>query len=131
MPSINTAHITLICGSCRRCSRGVASGGAMSDNVWGAYADNIWGRSLDNVWGGNSTDVWGGVGAGGLWGNKGVKIWGTGNGTNYLRGLTSFLAAFFGLKTKNSRDSLRQSTRNSASSARNSRGGRAPARSGR
>jgi hypothetical protein len=85
---------------------GVTAWGAMSDNVWGTYADNIWGQSADNVWGTNSTDVWGGIGVGGLWGVKGPKIWGTGNGVNYLKGLSNRVAAFFGLKNKDTMQKL-------------------------
>ena len=76
---------------------GVTAWGARSDNVWGAYTDNAWGVSTDNVWGSNTTDVWGGIGSGNLWANSGVKIWGTGNGRNYLRGLFGFVGALFGL----------------------------------
>jgi hypothetical protein len=86
---------------------GATAWGARSDNVWGTYADNAWGQSADNVWGGNSTDVWGGVGVGGLWGQKGPNIWGTGNGRNYLRGISSFIMALFGLSNKENREKLR------------------------
>lgn len=86
---------------------GVTAWGARSDNVWGTFSDNVWGKSLDNVWGGMSTDVWGGISVGGLWGQKGPNIWGTGNGHNYLRGVTNFLAALFGLSDKKNRQRLR------------------------
>ncbi len=86
---------------------GVTAWGARSDNVWGTYADNAWGNSMDNVWGTNSTDVWGGIGVGGLWGQKGAHIWGTGNGINFLRGITGFLAGLFGFSTKENRNKLR------------------------
>lgn len=86
---------------------GVTAWGARSDNVWGTYTDNIWGKSLDNVWGTNSTDVWGGIGVGGLWGGKGLHIWGTGSGRNYLRGFTNAIAGFFGFSSKDSRNKLK------------------------
>lgn len=93
---------------------GVTAWGAASDNVWGTFADNAWGVSADNVWGTNSSDVWGGIG-GNPWGNfaKTVRIWGTGNGHNYLKGLTNRVAAFFGLnmKSKNGSGSSGSTTR--------------------
>lgn len=80
---------------------GVTAWGATSDNVWGTFSDNVWGTSTDNVWGGNSSDIWGGIG-GNPFGSKSVRIWGTGNGKNYLKGLSNRVAAFFGLKVKSS-----------------------------
>lgn len=105
---------------------GMTAWGARSDNAWGTYADNVWGASLDNVWGGNSTDVWGGVGVGGLWGTKGYNIWNTGTGVNYLRKLTAFVAAFFGLKGKGQRGMRGGSGRGSGSSRTSSASVRAP-----
>lgn len=83
---------------------GATAWGAASDNVWGTYTDNAWGVSTDNVWGGNSSDVWGGVG-GNPFGHfaKTHRVWGTGNGKNYMKSVTSFLIAFLGLKTKGTR----------------------------
>ncbi len=96
-----------------------------STNVWGTFADNVWGTSADNVWGGVSSNVWGGINSSaGLWGVKGQHVWGTGNGKNYLRGITKFLVAFFGLKDKASRDrnatrlAAYQSSRSGGSTAR-------------
>jgi len=106
---------------------GITAWGARSDNVHGTYADNAWGTSTDNVWGTNSTDVWGGIGAGGLWGNKGVRMWGTGGGTNYIKPLTNFImglfAGIFGITNRKNREALRQMNaltnayRNSANNA--------------
>ncbi len=75
------------------------SWGARSDNVWGTFTDNVWGKSTDNVWGTNTGDVWGGIG-GNPFGQGSIKIWGTGNGINYLRKAGRFMAALFGLKMK-------------------------------
>lgn len=85
---------------------GMTSWGARSDNVWGTFTDNAWGTSTDNVWGSNSTDIWGGIG-GNIFGGKYIQVWGTGNGKNYLKGLTGFFAALFGIKTKKSREAFR------------------------
>ena len=85
-------------GHIRQGGGGVTSLGVMSDNVWGGFADNAWGTTVDNVWGGTESNVWGGLGAGGLWGWKGVKVWGTGNGVNYLAKISRAVAAIFGLR---------------------------------
>jgi len=77
---------------------GVTSWGVVSNNVWGTYNDNVWGTMVDNVWGGAESNVWGGIGGSTLGAWKGVHVWGTGNGKNYLRGITKFLSAFLGLK---------------------------------
>lgn len=109
---------------------GVTGWGAMSDNVWGTFSDNAWGVSTDNVWGGNSSDIWGGIG-GNPWGNfaKTVRIWGSGNGHNYLKGLGNKVAAFFGLniKSKASRAAFRESVGRVRSSRSSSSGGTARA----
>jgi hypothetical protein len=85
-------------GHVRSSGGGVTSLGVVSDNVWGNFADNAWGTSVDNVWGTTESNVWGGLGAGGLWGWKGVKVWGTGNGVNYLSKIVNGVAALFGLR---------------------------------
>jgi hypothetical protein len=86
-----------------RAGPGVTAWGVASNNVWGSFADNAWGTNADNVWGGNESNIWGGVGdAGNLWKWKGMNVWNTGSGTNYLKGLTSRVAAFFGLGLKRS-----------------------------
>ena len=87
-------------GHMRQGGGGVTSLGVMSDNVWGGFADNAWGTAVDNVWGGTESNVWGGLGAGGLWGYKGVRIFGTGNGVNYLAKVAKAAAAIFGLNIK-------------------------------
>ncbi len=117
---------------------GVTSWGVMSNNVHGTFADNAWGTAGDNVWGTYNTDVWGGAG-GGLW-SSGVKLWGTGNGTNYLKPITNairgFFAAVFGITSRRNRESLRQMNalasayRNSANAASGQAGG-APSQAGR
>lgn len=103
-PSFDTTYGSNFAGP--RQNIGVTAWGAMSDNVWGTYSDNIWGQSADNVWGMNSTDVWGGIGVGGLWGTKDVRVWGTGTGKNYIKGITNFMAALFGLKNKGTSEKL-------------------------
>jgi len=121
---------------------GVTGWGAMSDNVWGTYNDNVWGTSSDTVWGTNTSDVWGGIG-GNPWGNfaKTVRVWGSGNGPNYLKGLANRVAAFFGLnlKTKQSRAAFHEAVsrvRSSRTSGSTRSGGdhgpvtRAPTRGG-
>ena len=102
---------------------GVTGWGAMSDNVWGTYADNAWGRSMDNVWGTNSSDVWGGIG-GNPFGHmaKTVQFWGTGNGHNFLKGLTGHLMALFGMRVKNKTSAaVHEVLRNSRSAAHETR----------
>jgi len=82
---------------------GVTAWGVASNNVWGSFAENAWGTNADNVWGGNESNIWGGIGdAGNLWKWKGMNVWNTGSGTNYLKGLTSRVAAFFGFNLKRS-----------------------------
>ena len=85
-------------GAFRTGGGGVTSLGVMSDNVWGNFVDNAWGTTVDNVWGGTESNIWGGLGAGGLWGYKGVRIFGTGNGTNYLAKMANKVAAFLGFR---------------------------------
>jgi len=99
---------------------GATSWGAMSDNTWGTFADNVWGTSTDTAWGTNTSDVWGGIG-GSPFGSfaKTVHIWGTGNGHNYLKGLTSRVAAFFGLNLKSK--ASRAAFHEAVSGVRNSR----------
>lgn len=81
--------------------------GVRSDNIWGSFSDNAHGTFADNVWGGNYSDVWGGIGASNsMWGQKGPNVWGTGNGINFLRGITNALAGFFGFSTKKNRERL-------------------------
>lgn len=80
---------------------GATAWGAMSDNVHGTFSDNVWGTSADNVWGMSSSDVWGGVGGSPFGqGGKQVQIWGTGNGHNYLKGISTFLRKLFGIPNK-------------------------------
>ncbi|MFW0776742.1 MAG: hypothetical protein ACN2B6_03370 [Rickettsiales bacterium] len=114
---------------------GVTAWGAQSDNVWGSYTDNAWGVSTDNVWGSNSTDIWGGIGAGNLWANSGVKIFGTGNGRNYLRGLFGFVGALFGLSFSSKKNRTRLAALNKIAQANaqrtSSRGSSATMRSAR
>lgn len=98
---------------------GMTSWGARSDNVWGTYTDNVWGKSLDNVWGSNSTDVWGGISVGGMWGGKGMHVWGTGNGKNYLRGISNFVAGLFGFTNKQNRNKLKALNARASSSGGN------------
>lgn len=86
----------------------MTSWGVRSDNAWGTFTDNTWGTFADNVWGGNSSDVWGGIGTPSGWGSRGPHVWGTGSGKNFLRGITNFMAAFFGLSTKKNRETLRR-----------------------
>lgn len=93
------------------------SWGVRSDNVWGNFADNTWGTFADNVWGGNYSDVWGGVGAGDLWGQKGVRIWGTGSGKNYIAKFTNTIAALFGFSTKKNRERLQSLNKAAARSS--------------
>lgn len=95
--------------------------GVRSDNAWGTFADNSWGTFADNVWGGNYSDVWGGIGGGGLWGQKGPNVWGTGNGRNYLRGVTNFLAGLFGLTDKKNRQNLQRLNKGARAAAAPSR----------
>lgn len=101
---------------------GATSWGAMSDNVWGTYTDNVWGKSTDNVWGGNSSDIWGGIGGNPFGGGKSMQVWGTGNGVNYLKKVTNFLASLFGIRNQKNVDALRQyrNARNSSSGSRGS-----------
>ena len=100
---------------------GVTSLGVVSDNVWGTFADNAWGTTVDNVWGGTESNVWGGLGTGGLWGWKGVRVWGTGNGKNYLAKIARAVAAFLGFKLGRSplHQRLRDSARNAARTGNN------------
>lgn len=81
--------------------------GAVSNNVWGNYAENAWGTSLDNVWGTCNSDVWGGLG-GNPYGSFGraVQLWGTGNGTNYIKSLITRLSQLFGFNSKETRKRL-------------------------
>jgi hypothetical protein len=98
--------------------------GAMSDNVWGTFNDNVWGTSTDTVWGTNTSDVWGGIG-GNPWGNfaKTHRIWGSGDGHNYLKGLAERVAAFFGLHFQSQANraalhtTMEEHTRNSRNSS--------------
>ncbi|MDX1974892.1 MAG: hypothetical protein SFT92_04380 [Rickettsiales bacterium] len=83
-------------GETPRFAAGVTAWGAMSDNVHGTFTDNAWGTMADNVWGTTETNVWGGFGVGGMWGVKGPKIWGTGSGKNFIKGITNAIAGLFG-----------------------------------
>jgi len=85
---------------------GVTAWGAMADNPWGTFADNAWGTTSDNVWGTASTNVWGGIG-GNAFGGKGIQFFGTGNGTNYLKSLTSIIKAYFGFSSKSGKDAFK------------------------
>lgn len=87
---------------------GMTAWGAMSDNVLGTFTDNTWGTMADNVWGGTNNNIWGGIGdSGSLWSWRGFHVWGTGSGRNYLKSVTSFITAFFGLSNKSNKDRLR------------------------
>jgi len=99
---------------------GVTAWGARSDNVWGTFADNAWGSSMDNVWGTNSTDVWGGIG-GNPFGGKSVQFFGTGNGKNYIKIVTNFIAGILGIKNKKTADAFKQH-RNARNAAARSAG---------
>ncbi len=86
---------------------GVTAWGAMADNPWGTFADNAWGTTADNVWGTASTNVWGGLGGSPFGGGKGVQLWGTGNGKNYLKSVTTLIKAYFGMSSKNGKDAFK------------------------
>lgn len=103
---------------------GVTAWGAMADNPWGTFADNAWGTTSDNVWGTTNTNVWGGIG-GSPFAGKAVQFWGTGNGKNYLKSITSLFKAYFGFKSKRGKNAFKASIRASRSSGRSSSRARA------
>ena len=62
--------------------------GAVSGNTWGTFRNSVHGTVADNVHGTVSSDVWGAVNGVSLWGGRGVRMYGTGSGVNYLTGIT-------------------------------------------
>ncbi len=86
----------------------VTAWGAMSSNVHGTFSGNVHGTLADNVHGTVNSDVWGSVSGNSLWGQKGVRMYGTGSGVNYLNGLTKWILGIFGYQSKAAREALRQ-----------------------
>jgi len=87
---------------------GMTAWGAMSSNVFGTFSGNVHGTTADNVHGTVSSDVWGSVSGGSMWGQKGVRLYGTGSGTNHLSGVMKHILAFFGYQSKGAREAQRQ-----------------------
>jgi len=102
---------------------GVTAWGAMADNPWGTFADNAWGTSADNVWGTASTNVWGGLGGSPFGGGKGVQLWGTGNGKNYLKSVTTLIKAYFGMSSKSGKAAFKTVVQSRVASNRAGSGG--------
>ena len=97
-------------------SSNVGAWGAMSSNVLGTFSENVHGGMADNVWGGTDSNIWGGIGgsawgSGGVWGGgrggggsifggsslvnwnkRGLNMFGTGNGKNFLKSLGAIFA---------------------------------------
>ncbi len=91
----------------RQGAAGTNAWGMASNNVWGTFSDNVWGTNADNVWGGTNNNIWGDIGAPSLWGQRGPNIWGTGNGKNYLQGVTRFIMGILGIRTGAEREARR------------------------
>ncbi|MDX2073457.1 MAG: hypothetical protein SFX19_03720 [Alphaproteobacteria bacterium] len=87
----------------------VTAWGAVSNNAWGTFSNNVHGTLADNVHGTMNTDVWGGAGSSGMWGQRGVRMLGTGSGANHLTGITKWILGLFGYQSKAAREALRQS----------------------
>lgn len=104
----------------------VTSLGAMSNNVHGTFMNGVHGTMMDNVHGTVNTDVWGAAGGGSMWGSHGVRMYGTGSGVNYLSGLTKYILALFGFKSKQARQ-LAKAHRAAVMASRGSGGSRSVA----
>lgn len=86
----------------------ITAWGAVSNNAWGTFSNNVHGTLGENVHGTVNTDVWGGVGASSMWGQKSVRMYGTGSGVNHLGGLMKYVRALFGIKSKAGREAQRE-----------------------
>lgn len=85
----------------------VTAWGAMSNNTWGTFSNNVHGTVGDNVHGTVNSDVWGSVAGPSLWGQRGVRMYGTGGGVNHLTSLTKFILGLFGYQSKAAREAQR------------------------
>ena len=109
----------------------VTAWGAMSNNVLGTFSGNVHGTMGDNVHGTVNSDVWGSVSGNSLWGQKGVRMYGTGSGANHLTGITKFILGLFGYQSKAAREGLRQQQALRSAMTNSSRPASAPRGGGR
>jgi hypothetical protein len=79
----------------------------MSNNAWGTFSNNVHGSLADNVHGTVNSDVWGSVSGPSMWGQKGVRMYGTGSGVNHLTSLTKFILGLFGYQSRAAREAQR------------------------